>query len=397
MRSLIQHAKAGNDLREDLPAKRDFENILQVMEEWFAPARWSIPTDFLEYSHYKRVVMSLDWTSSPGYPYMRNATTNGNLFSVVDGVPCEDKLLYYWAFVQTKIQENFPDKIRLFIKPEPLKESKIRNKQYRLISSVSIIDQIIDHMLFADINQKLISHHAELPTMVGWSQYNGGYRLIPRTPWIAIDKTKWDWTVKTWMLEIELELRIRLCNNMTPRWLELASWRYKSLFEHPEFICSNGYTFRQRKEGVMKSGCVNTITTNSIIQVILHVRACLETNQDIYPILVMGDDTLQHPLDDLKSYLDKLGEFCLVKHHKHANEFAGMEFHRNGNVEPLYKGKHAFTLLHMDPKYIQEVASSYSLLYQRSNRKQFMRQLFNDMGITIPTENRINQIWESDD
>lgn len=397
MRSLILHSKAGEGLRTDHPNQRDYEHIMGILTDWFSAARWSIPEDFLEYSHYLRVVMQLDWTSSPGHPYCRTAPSNGILFRVKDGIPDQDKIDYYWNLVQYKIAHKIPDKIRIFIKGEPLVAKKVQNKQYRLISSVSVIDQIIDHMLFGPMNTNIIRNYPELPTRIGWSPFDGGYRMIPKTKWLAIDKSKWDWTVKPWMLDMELELRIRLCSNMNETWRELACLRYRHLYNNPEFICSNGITFKQITPGIMKSGCVNTITTNSIIQVLLHTRVCLELEQDIYPILVMGDDTLQYPVTNTGDYVDKLKEYCLVKHFKNANEFAGVEFKQDGTVEPLYKGKHAYTLLHLNPEYLQEIAASYTLLYHRSSDKTFFRSLFEDMGITIPTESRQDEIWESEE
>lgn len=393
LRSLILHSKAGDDLRVDGPPQRDYEFIMDILLDIFKPARWEIPEDFLTYSHYERVVLQLDWTSSPGYPYCRSFPNNGALFKVVDGKPSPDRLRYYWEIMQYKLYNNIPDKIRVFIKGEPLKQQKVDKKQYRLISSVSVIDQIIDHMLFGVMNQKLIDNYPELPTRIGWSPYNGGYRLMPNQKWLAIDKSKWDWTVKPWMLEMEFELRKRLCNNMQKEWFDLAVKRYKHLFYEPEFITSNGITFKQREPGIMKSGCVNTISTNSIIQVILHARVCIDLGNDVYPIFVMGDDTLQYPVGNVKEYVDKLSEYCLVKHYKEVNEFAGLEFKQNGVIEPLYKGKHAYTILHLNPSYLREIADSYMLLYHRSGDKDFFRCLFEAMGLTLPTEQRLDEIW----
>lgn len=395
MRSLLFHSKASEGLREDTPDTRTYKIIMTILQDWFKAAEWSIPSDFLTFEHYSRVLNKLDWTSSPGYPYMRKAPTNGILFKVVDGKPSTDRVHHFWDIVQCVIQERSSDPIRMFIKPEPLKAKKVESKQYRLISSVSVVDQIIDHMLFGDFNQKIIENFMDLPTKVGWAPYNGGYRIIPPRKWMAIDKSKWDWTVKIWQLSMELELREALCQNPTSEWKELALWRYKELFVKPEYICSNGVMFRQKQPGVMKSGCVNTITTNSILQVLLHVRVCLETNQDITDIMSMGDDTLQAPVADEAAYVAKLAEYCLVKHHIHDNEFAGNLFQPD-NVEPLYRGKHAYTLLHCNPSYVNEIAQSYALLYHRSIHKQKIRELFQDTGIELPSEDKCDLIWESE-
>lgn len=386
MRSLIKHMSVRDGLREDGPSYVIRNKILLELEREYKTAKWCIPDDFMQESHYRRVLMTVNWQASPGYPYCMDNPVNKDLFAVKDGIPNEDQVLRFWQLVQTQINMRRADYIKLFIKGEPLKQAKIDSKSYRLISSVSIVDQLIDKMLFDDMNSLMIEKFHYLPSKVGWSQYSGGWITMPRQPWLAIDKSKWDWSVTTWLLDLELEFRKNQCLNMNPQWVELATWRYQMLFGNPTFVTSAGHLLRQRHPGVMKSGCVNTIATNSILQVILHMRVSFELGMIPGNIMAMGDDTLQMPMENRGQYVDLLNQFSNVKHHILVNEFAGCRF-QGRKVEPLYKGRHAFTLLHLDPKFLTQIADSYLLLYHRSSYRDWMEELISKL-VSDPVSRR---------
>jgi len=356
------------------------EYILKKMETLFDDAKWRIPDDFMQRSHFERVVRTkLDWTSSPGYPYMRRATTNGDFFACVDGEPSTKMLDFVWNLLVDRLGSRDSDPIRLFVKPEPHKQKKLDQGRYRLISSVSVVDQIIDHMLFADMNQQMVDNWLYVPSKVGWAPVNGGHRIIPKQKWMALDKSAWDWTVQPWLCEMVLETRMRLCENLSGEWIDLAQWRYVELFVAPVFITSGGWRMRQAQPGVMKSGCVNTITDNSLMQVILHLRVSMELGLVPSPIYTMGDDTLQQPVPDMQKYVDAMSAFSIVKEAALQNEFAGNRF-IGRRIEPMYKGKHAYTLLHLNPEILPQLANSYVLLYHRSIYRDLMEDVFLKMG-----------------
>lgn len=270
--------------------------IKETLKQRWKAASWAIPDDFLTKEHYKRVVSGLDWTSSPGYPWLLQHTTNAALFQVKNGVPSELAIDAVWQVVEDRLKNGGVDPIRLFVKPEPHKQKKLDNRAYRLISSVSVIDQIIDGMLFGEMNEALISNFLEVPGKVGWSPYVGGWKVMPIFGNVSLDKSAWDWSVNSWIVQEVLELRMELCKNLNSRWVELAQWRYKELFEKPLFVTSGGLLLRQKQPGVVKSGCFNTIADNSIAQDILHVRVCVEMGIPVGDLMSMGDDTTQHDL-----------------------------------------------------------------------------------------------------
>lgn len=396
MRALSLYGGLRRDLNKAGPEYSTRTKILRILQTMYKTTSWRIPDDFMQYTHFVRSVESLEWQSSPGYPYMFEGTTNEQYFCRDKPELYQTRLLTTWTMVQARINgTRTADLIRLFVKAEPVKIKKLEEGRVRLISSVGLIDQLLDTMLFGPFNDILIERCLTNPNKAGWSPLKGGWKMVPNRPKLAIDKSTWDWSVCAWILELELELREILCENVNDEWKRLASQRYRELFFAPLFINSAGIVLRQKEPGVMKSGCKNTIATNSICQVILHVYTSIQCNEKITDIWAMGDDTLQDPPLDITKYIDVLSQYCYVKHAKFTNEFAGFRF-QGVSVNPLYRGKHAYMLYHLDPAYGQEIASSYILNYHRSTACQWMREFFSTLGYDLPSMGFCNVIFDGE-
>lgn len=367
-----------------------------LTERWKA-IRWTVPEDFLTREHFERVVRELDWTSSPGYPWLLQHTTNAAMFEVKDGEPSKAAVDRVWQVVSDRLRTREVDPVRLFIKPEPHKLKKLNAKAYRLISSVSVIDQLLDALLFGEMNQKMIEQHLMVPGKVGWTPYVGGWKIMPARLNRSLDKSAWDWSVNGWIAEMLLQFRKELMdrNQHSQAWEELAEWRYRALFESPVFVTSGGLYLRQREPGVIKSGCYNTIADNSVAQDLLHVRVCHEMDIEPEDLMSMGDDTTQREFPEWDAYCERLAQYCHIKGDVKATEFAGHRF-TSLTVEPLYKGKHAFNILNMNPKYGEETAASYALLYHRSVHRDYIRGVLQRMGYRIPSLTTLDVIYDGE-
>lgn len=387
MQSLLYHAPRRNGLEDRVVSY----SIHSYMLKTFESVEWMIPEDFLSQDHFERVLSQIDLTSSPGYPYCLTATSNGQLLKVVDGVIPQHVKDDLYQDIMFKINNRLNDPIRLFIKPEPISKLKFDKNAFRLISSVSLHDQIIDALLFTDFNTRVIANHARLPTKVGWSQFFGGYSMVHGD--LAIDKSSWDWTVKPWLAEYVLKLRTDLCLNMNQQWLSLAQWRYKCLYGCSEFVTSGGLLFKQKQPGVMKSGSFNTIIDNSIMQVLLHACVCEDMRIPISYIISMGDDTLQSSIGDLEQYIALLSRYCIVKQAERTPDFAGFTF-RPPYVEPLYISKHMYKLKHLNPKIEADVVGAYCLLYHRSKYRNFIRGILSNLGHKLPSLEFLDNIYD---
>lgn len=395
--SLIAHSQLGDGLETDI-GHRESSFLIEAVVADYAAAEWNVPEDFMTFQHFTRVVENLDWSSSPGYPYLLTYSTNALMFQVVDGKPSIEALTRVWGLVSQRLLNRDADPVRLFVKPEPHKQSKLDSHRYRLISSVSVIDQIVDHMIFGDFNKAVINNYMMLPSKVGWSPYKGGWKIVPAFRMIATDKTAWDWTVKEWLVNSEFEVRRELCRTrgeLYRDWINLAAWRYKKLYYDNVFVTSGGHMLRQKEPGVVKSGCVNTIVTNSIMQSIIHHRACMDIGEMPRPLWSMGDDTLQYPQRDMQKYLEALSRYCLVKESSNKTEFAGNSFETGGIIEPLYHAKHCFNLLHVDPNLKSDIALAYSLLYHRSRKKRIMEEILTQLG-RLPSDSILDMIVDGE-
>lgn len=137
---------------------------------------------------------------------------------------------------------------------------------------------------------------------------------------VCADKSSWEWTVPMWLIEMEL------------------------------FATSGGLVLQQNNPEVLKSGCVNTIHTNSIMQVLLHVMVCYSLYLPISWIWAMGDDTIQEDPES-EEYFVESSRYCILKQIEYKSEFAGHEF-KNGYVEPAYFGKQNYALLQADERFL---------------------------------------------
>lgn len=354
--------------------------------------KWRVPDDFMTRDHFERVVRELvEVNSSPGYPHCLQHTSNKTFFGFDEtGEPSEARMDYVWILVCEHVSKRYADPIRLFIKPEPHTLKKIYERRFRLISSVSVVDAIIDHMLFGEMNKKMVENYYKISAKVGWSQYNMGWTRIPLSGQSS-DKSGWDWTVKSWLIAFMFQLRLALCENPTADWYSLAEFRYYMLFGSPLFVTSGGFIFKQTQPGVMKSGCVNTIADNSLMQEVLDLRVCFEVEEQPGWLMSMGDDVYQKKRSD--RYWEAISKYCILKTKSDTPDFAGCLF-KPTLVEPLYHGKHCYRLLHVPDKDAQDTALSYCLFYHKSEKKDQIRKILSDLNVQLPTDEWCEAIYD---
>lgn len=261
------------------------------------------------------------------------------------------------------------DPIKLFVKQEPHKVSKIREGRLRLISAISLVDQVVDRVLFGRLQQRALETVGRTPCMVGWSPASaGGYRTMRarlRGEVLCADKSAWDWTVVGWQTDLLLELILALAETDDAGWRTAVRTRFRALFENALFQFSDGQQVEQQCKGIMKSGWFLTILANSVWQVALHFAVQRERGLSPWDHVpyAMGDDTVQEVPDQLEDYLARLGHYCVLKPKVVQDiEFCGFEMAENW-VRPCYQSKHRFILRHLDEATAAETLESYQYLY----------------------------------
>lgn len=351
-----------------VPTDMEQSSILYHMEQAYEQARWALPDDFDSIEAFERALTRVDMTSSPGYPYCREAPTNGEWLGW-NGIECDAfRQRRLWYDTCTVLQGKYDMYLKSFVKLEPHKISKVEEHRWRLIMAAPLPVQMAWHMLFDYQNDCEIKKAYYIPSQQGLKLPGGHWKLY-RQQWInsgydcGLDKSAWDWTAPYWALMLDLDFRTRMGRGRRKAdWRAIAEILYDQMFYRPVIMLSDGTLWQQTVGGIMKSGCVTTISTNSHIQVMIHLLACWDVGVSIWPLPVAcGDDTLQTQLQS--SNLDAYRKYGVcVKQASAGLEFVGHDFLETGPW-PVYMPKHVKKLLYVSddilPQYLDSMARMY--------------------------------------
>nr|UGO57308.1 MAG: hypothetical protein 1 [Riboviria sp.] len=347
-------------------------------------------------SHFLRVVGGLEFTSSPGYPYCREQPTIGKWLGW-DGITFSQfRLRQLWADVQDFLSEDLESLYRVFVKREPVSERKRMEGRHRLIICPPLYEQVAWSMVFGAGNDAEVSAWLNCPSQQGITLSGGLWKkaveLYSAMDYdCGMDKTAWDWTAHIEFLTLDLELRKRLVQDDEAnknRWSLLAERLYKGAFYHPKLILSSGSVFQQMEPGIMKSGCVNTISSNSHMQIFAHILGCLREELPIHPLPVaVGDDTLSSRRNTPSvAMMESFG--MVIKGTVPVREFVGHLFPRDlsGGPVPVYHAKHMFRFCEVEEEHLEEYLDSMVRLYAHSSEyQQFWRSLAYRTGSSVPS------------
>lgn len=361
--------------------------ILYEMEKAYQPVVWNLRDDFLSFENFYFCLRRLENDSSPGYPYMREGKTIGDWLGW-DGVWYDEIKIERLWFELNSYLEGGELVLRMFIKEEPHKQEKVQQNRWRLIMAAPLPVQMLWHMLFSDQNDLEIEKAYDIPSQQGFVPVRGGWKVFLRQ-WqergydTGLDKKAWDWNVPGWLMDMDLEFRYRLCRGkQKQKWLGIARRLYDDMFVHPKIVISDGRVFQQKYPGIMKSGCVNTISTNSHMQVMVHIGACYLQGVSPYPLPVCcGDDTLQR-LDqavDVETYA-RFG--AVVKSASDGLEFVGHEFTVNGPW-PLYFSKHVAKFKTVSDECLADYLDSMARMYCHTPMFEFWSEMAVRLGVSI--------------
>lgn len=368
------------------PTEDEFQFILHAMEHYYEPARVEVG-NWSSYDNYIKSLYLLEFTSSPGYPYNKSQPTIGQWLGFNGITFDEERVRFLWAQVQQlMLDEEIDCYWRCFIKKEPHKRNKVESKRWRIIQCCPLDVQVLWQMLFSKLNDAEIVQSLSIPSAQGiclpyggWKSYY--YKWLSTGTTVGADKTAWDWTVQEWMIRLDLELRQRLSNG-DAEWKRQAQKMYQNAFYNCKILLSNGMVYRQVKPGVMKSGSVNTISTNSHCQVMLHILYCLKKGVSLDPMVVaVGDDTLNHPIH--VQDIPLLESFGVIIKTISADtlEFVGREWDKNG-PRAMYSSKHLFALATQKDEFIPQTLDSYMREYVNTDMEyQFLLELAKELSL----------------
>lgn len=283
-------------------------------------------------------------------------TTNAQIFKWDGVVMDQERVDYVKSVVRFRFDSYMngvaaADPLNMFIKREPTKFKKIESGAYRIISGVSLVDSLVDRVLFGWINRAACLSPGKTPCMVGWSPLRGGWRQVSHgfrgKRLNCLDKSAWDWTFIEWMVRASLDFILELPIGAPEWWKQMVVTRFRALYFEAEYKIKDGTVIVQREWGIQKSGSLLTLVLNSIMQDLIDDLA-LSDEDWLKPRrkMIMGDDTSMEAVSDLEQYvarINSLGPMVKELNDQSWVEFAGFAFLENA-CWPVYWKKHLYNL-----------------------------------------------------
>jgi len=372
------------------PSDYEIEAVLYCLEQYYSGMD-TLPDDWDSFPRFQALLRELDFSSSPGWPYMREAPTIGAWLGW-DGVDKMDPVQVdrLWFDVQRVMLGDYKHIFRVFVKDEPHKIAKAQASKWRLIIAASLPVQMAWRMCFSHQNKWLNDHPYETPSAHGLVFCYGGWRRFMahvNTLGLRVsrDISAWDVNAPGWVMRTVRDLRLRFSHYPDHRWRDVATRLYRDAYDQPRLLFSHGFVLQQQYSGFVKSGLFNTISDNSIAMVAMHVAASLRLGRSPCPIWATGDDVLQAVISD--AYIDKLEELgCRVKEWEQAPVFMGTRFEQNGPL-PMYLEKHLVKFVTSETKIWPELLDAYGRLYCHSDwHFELWRQVASHSGVTLRSQ-----------
>lgn len=265
------------------------------------------------------------------------------------------------------------DPVKIFIKNEPHNKEKVRTKRLRLISSVSLIDQLVERILFAKQNKCEIEHWPFIPSKPGmglddesaFQIWSSVVDHLKSGQLVEADLSAFDITVQGWELQVDMLIRMNLCGLAETSPGGRMMLNRGIAVSNSVFVLSDGTMWAQREPGIQLSGSYNTSSTNSRIRVLQAYLAGASW------AIAMGDDCLEGPGDP--EVYHKLGKTLKMYNNRTDSfEFCSQEFH-NGIAAPVDGSKTFFRLLNQPAALIERQGPE--LLAQFKNDMRHSPQL----------------------
>jgi len=260
--------------------------------------------------------------SSPGVPFMHVADSNFKLREkhsswIVSAVMARLKKLVrvnpevlHCANPVELVQGGYCDPIKLFVKNEFHDlETKIKTGRVRLISSVSLVDQIVERILCTSQNkaEKMVWRQIPSKCGIGFSDPDNNYMwesVSAKGQNAESDISGFDWSVAYHELLADARMRVELAGADTKGCFARALYARVRCLSCAVFHLPNGQMVAQSMPGLQKSGSYNTSPTNSRIRVLMAVLVGARW------AIAAGDDCVEEYVEGAQALYTKLGRIC---------------------------------------------------------------------------------------
>lgn len=355
------------------------------------------------YAHIDSAIDEINKASSPGLPFAEDFKTKGDalmpenrqaiydeVMSRLDLLQCNDVLP---TSPRELVEQGFTDPVRLFVKNEPHKKSKISEGRFRLIASVSVIDEIVERLICTNQNKREIQLWKTIPSKPGMGmsladQTHAVVQSIPSDDGAEADISGWDWSIPWWCFQAEARIRARLAgaapDSLFARMLRNRFW----CLTRSVFATSDGKMYEQLVPGVMKSGSYLTSSSNSRIRILL--TRLVGSSWAI----AMGDDSVEEFVEGAARKYAAMG-FKVKMYAKCTRSNFNFCSHHfvNGIAKYANVGKASYNLYMHAPSEEQAMAYLETIRYSDEFERLFgvLAQVWSVLGNNF-YENAIKQI-----
>jgi hypothetical protein len=319
---------------------------------------------------------------SPGFPYMSLATKNKDLFEkhgefILDAIVSRALKLADFTFEQVskmsaeeRVLNHLCDPVRVFVKQEPHKLTKLADGKVRLIASVSIVDQGVERLFNSVLNKTEIANWRTIPSKAGMGLtdedmeflYDDVMRGTNNQP-VKSDMTGFDWTVNAWLLDADTKIRMNLMSLTSKAASKLPLKRalrnFADCMQCSVLSLSNGVMYVLPFKGVQKSGRYNTTSTNSRCRTIAAHLVGAKYN------VAMGDDCVEDYCEGALAKYKAMGlKPKFYEKMDSSFSFCSMEFLPGHVFKPENYAKGLFNLLEFVPSVHSPLQSRFQQFRQ---------------------------------
>lgn len=274
--------------------------------------------------------------ASPGYPFMHYGTTNevvmnclGNTYLAnlvlarLEAIGEEPLATFFDSTPLQLVQKGLCDPIRLFVKDELHSVEKTNQGRMRLIMSVSLVDQVVERVLYRRLNKAEILSHRALMSKPGMGLSPRGILDLEdfftrmQNP-VSTDISGYDWSVPQWLIDAEMDYRHLMARRQYGS--DSLMFRRGRLLGFSVLVLSDGTCYQQLVRGIVKSGSYITSSGNSHQRGILAIMVGMMSAPSLIvsardapeqvPIhMAMGDDCVEDWIGTqcIRSLYQKLG------------------------------------------------------------------------------------------
>lgn len=325
---------------------------------------------------YDTLLRDVKKDASPGMPFMSAAMqTNKQVLekygALVKGAVLERLELLASEDIVGKLDPvdlvagGYCDPVRVFVKGEPHNQLKVSQGRLRLISSVSLVDQLVERFLYCKQNKAEIDAWESIPSKPGLGLNDESLLSIHNQveSWRSqgeiyeADISGWDFGMQEWELLWEADMRARLAGmvgTVYHRILRNRVWCEGTTL----FMLSNGKFLAQLKHGKRCSGSYNTSAGNSRVRVMLGYLLGAKH------IIAMGDDSVECFAGDSKPDIagyESMGH--IVKNYAHSRvvfEFCSTRIYKDSKDqirgEPVNWSRTMYRLMFAKDKHIERLS-----------------------------------------